>query len=193
MRHLETTVVAAALLVAGPAFAQNASQRNPPQNSQLQLSEQEQQFLNRTAQENTAEIRSALLAQEKAQDPAVKAFARLMVDDHTSIANQLGALFEAEHRTPTAGSGEEGQQMMSKFESAKGQQFDTTYMQAQVEGHQKMMSQFQQEEGNAKSAAVRAFLTMTLPTVEQHLALAQAIESSLQGKNNTVGHGTSGR
>lgn len=49
------------------------------------LSPQDMQWLHYAATDNQGEIQECLLAEKHAQSLAVKAFARLMVDDHIAI------------------------------------------------------------------------------------------------------------
>jgi putative membrane protein len=111
MRVTLTTLAFAAAL-ALPAYAQNAggpasSSRSP--NGQTGVSQQDKQFLDYAAQDNQAEIQTCLIAEKQAQAPGVKAFARLMVDDHVQIESQLAATGSAESVDLPNGVGQEGQ------------------------------------------------------------------------------------
>lgn len=86
-------MVAALVFLATPAFAQTQASAAPAQ----PLSSQDKQFLSTAAEDNHAEIEAALLAETKADNLAVKAFSRLMVDDHTMIASHFALLANAEN------------------------------------------------------------------------------------------------
>src|SRR6201999_3750599 len=71
------------LLVATPSLAQ--------QNSSA-INQSGKQFLDFAADVNQSEIQGGLVAQHKAEAPAVRAFARLMVLDHMGLESQLAAV-----------------------------------------------------------------------------------------------------
>ena len=53
------------------------------------LGEADQNFLSAAAEDSQAEIQLCLVAEKRATNPALKAFARLMVDDHVEIERRL--------------------------------------------------------------------------------------------------------
>jgi len=53
------------------------------------LGEADQNFLSSAAKDSQAEIQLCLVAEKRATNPALKAFARLMVDDHVEIERRL--------------------------------------------------------------------------------------------------------
>ena len=80
------TTAAACLLsatFASPAFAQGSSQQAHA------LPQQAQQLVNHLAETNQGEIQLAILAENQASNPAVKAFARLTADDHIEAENNV--------------------------------------------------------------------------------------------------------
>lgn len=75
---------ALALALTGAAAAQAA----PPQ----KISDADKKFLAYAAKVNQQEIQMSRLAEQKAQSPAVKAFARLMVSDHAGVEKGLSGM-----------------------------------------------------------------------------------------------------
>jgi len=82
---MKTAILAPALvlLLAGAATSQAAPAR---------LTDQDRKFLAYAAKVNQQEIQMARLAEDKAQSPAVKAFARLMVSDHSGVEGGIAGL-----------------------------------------------------------------------------------------------------
>ena len=91
IRNLELGV---ALTLTGAVSASAQSQAAAPTQTDKQqgLSAEDKRFLRYAAEDNQAEIGICLLAEKRAQSNAVKAFARLMVDDHVQIESRLAAL-----------------------------------------------------------------------------------------------------
>ena len=48
-----------------------------------------------------------------------------------------------------------------------------------VDGHQHAVEKFKAEKGKAQAQPVEAVVTATLPILDQHLALAQAVQSEI--------------
>jgi putative membrane protein len=55
---------------------------------------------------------------------------------------------------------------------------DKAYIHAMVEDHQKDAKEYQMESGKAKDAKLKAYVSQTLPIVQQHLSHAQQIQHS---------------
>ncbi|HET8995147.1 MAG TPA: DUF4142 domain-containing protein [Acetobacteraceae bacterium] len=169
------------MLLAAPALAQNGSSgaEGRPQNQKLD--QQDQHFLDHAAKDNQGEIRVALLAEKKAESPAVKAFARLMVDDHVAVESQLASVLNRLHSNVSNGVTHEDRQDMQKLEPLHGHAFDRQFMQAQIKDHHGDIQKFHQELQSTHDGSVRAFAVTTLPMLRQHLALAEAVDHSLGG------------
>jgi len=73
-------LAAVPLLIAAPAIAQQSSSA---------ISKSDKEFLDFVAQVNQSESQDGLAAEKKADAPAVRAFARLMVLDHMVLESQL--------------------------------------------------------------------------------------------------------
>ena len=66
---------------------------------------------------------------------------------------------------------------MQRFETLRGAEFDATFAQAMVEGHQKNLAMLEAAQSQVQNAEVRTLITATLPTLREHLRLAQALVS----------------
>ena len=139
-------------------------------------------FLSYAAQDNQAEIELCLLAEKRAESPAVKAFARLMVDDHVEIESRLAALANSEKAKLPEGVGDDGRKTHDKLDPLSGRDFDAAFLKAQIEDHSKDVRRFQGEASDGKDAAIGRFAAETAPILEQHLALAQAVRASMGSK-----------
>ena len=61
------------------------------------------------------------------------------------------------------------------FETLRGAEFDAAFAQAMVEGHQRNLSMLEAAQSQVQNAEVRTLITATLPTLREHLRLAQAL------------------
>ena len=151
-----------------------------------------QQFIQQAAIGNMAEIELGNLAAQRGSSPQVKAFARMMVRDHTKANDQLKSAARAESVQLPAKIDQKHQDLMTRLQGLNGPEFDREYMQAMVDGHSEMRDLLNSRastatrptgtSGSTKAteASVNQWASNNLPTVEHHLTEAQQISSRLQ-------------
>jgi putative membrane protein len=155
-------------------------------NTSSGLDQTDQKFLNYAAEDNQAEIQLCLIAEKRAANPALRAFARLMVNDHAEIESRLAALGgELQVKMPD-GIGEDGQQTLAKLNPLQGDEFERGFMQAQIKDHSEDIQKYSNEQNATRNQRIRQFATETIPILQQHLALARAVDAQ-------VGNETSGK
>src|SRR4051794_10862637 len=132
-------------------------------------------FVREAAGGNLMEIQLGQLAQNKAQNPAVKQFAQRMVADHNNLQNQLTSVASTggQSFTPTMDSRHQSQ--INRLQGLSGAEFDRNYMSLMIRAHQRDVNNFQSQSQSANSAQVRTLATNSLPVLQQHLSLAQQV------------------
>lgn len=127
---------------------------------------------------NLLEIQLGNLAERRASNPAVKQFAQQMVKDHTAMEKQWTSL-GSRNGVPVPALDPAGRQAMSQLAKLSGTEFDQAYMTTMVNDHQQTISVLQQLGRQAQSAEVRQLAASGLPTVQQHLTMAQQVGSQV--------------
>jgi putative membrane protein len=135
-------------------------------------------FIRQAASDNMFEVRAGGLAQNQASNAAVKQFGQQMVTDHTRLNNELSAVVSP-GRPFLPGMTKEQEQEFDQLKKLSAAEFDRAYMTAMIQGHQKAVSSFQTEAQTAHSDQVRQLVTTALPTLQQHLTLAQQVGSQV--------------
>ena len=125
------------------------------------------------------EIATAKLAQDKAQDPEVKAFAERMIQDHSQANERLQMLAAQDDVNLPERLDAAGVKDIDQLSHLSGVPFEREYMDKQVAGHRQVISQFRQEAASGHAADLRDFAQSTLPTLEQHLSLAESAQASV--------------
>ena len=123
------------------------------------------------------EIQSSQLALTKAQNPAVRDFARMMVEHHTNTTNQLMSAAQASGMgmvTPQLMPMQ--QQMMTRLEAASGKAFDRTYMRQQVTAHEMALALHSNYAQNGDTPALKVVAAGAVPIVTQHLTQARTLD-----------------
>jgi putative membrane protein len=90
-----------------------------------------------------AEIAAARLALAKSRDPKVKAYARLMVDDHTALNATIDKLtrklkFAPSPSAVSAGLERDAALARKRLTEAEGQALDRAYVAAEIASHRRM-------------------------------------------------------
>jgi putative membrane protein len=142
-----------------------------------------------TERANLGEVEQARLAQARAQDEHVRAFAALMIEQHGQARKRQAELTLGEVESPLA------QQLMleahSAMETLKAKQttdFDRAYIQTQIEAHQKLLGAIQNDlRPSAERPELRQYLDELAPQVSLHLAQATSIQQQLQTGGETPG------
>jgi len=134
-------------------------------------------FLTHAAQDGEAEIELGKLAQEKAADMKVKDFGARMQTDHGNANAELRAIIAKKGVTVPGGPGPHAA-MKAKLEKLQGAAFDQAYMTAMVNDHTKAVREFQTA-AKSSDADVKGFAEKTLPTLREHLRMAQEVHKSL--------------
>ncbi|HYC37936.1 MAG TPA: DUF4142 domain-containing protein [Usitatibacter sp.] len=144
------------------------------------LDRSDRNFVTKAAQHGKAEVDLGKMAQDKASNPQVKEFARRMVEDHGKANQELMTIASAKGIQVPTETDKDHQKLANKLQKLQGAEFDREYMQHMVKDHKKDVSEFQKASKNAKDAEVKAFAAKNLPTLQEHLKMAQSTESAVK-------------
>ena len=162
--HAMKIVVAASILtmssLIAPAYAQ----------SPITASE----FAMKASVGNTFEVEESKLALKQAASAKVKAFARMMIKDHTAAEKKLMAA--AKGAGPVEMKLDEPHQtMVTALQSQTGDAFDKAYVADQVQSHQETAALLGDYATSGDNAKLKTWAKLILPKVEMHLKKVQAM------------------
>ena len=141
---------------------------------------------------NKAEVKLGELAVEKAQSADVKAFAQMMVKEHTNGLNTLKEAVKGQGVEEPAQLDAKHQTLYDRLSKLSGAEFDREYMKAMVDGHREVKSMVETRANRTPTTtgtsgrvssdsrldnAVKQWATRTLPTVTKHLERAEQISA----------------
>ena len=136
---------------------------------------------------NSGEVELGKLGEKKATSSAVKAFARLMVSDHSAMLAESKKLGTKVKVTPDTTTGDasnlanhgrdEIKELTDKPASAD---WDKNYMDKMVDDHQTVLNKLQDAAKNTTDAQVRTALENAVGKVQKHLTKAQDIRAKLK-------------
>ncbi|MFT3936247.1 MAG: DUF4142 domain-containing protein [Chitinophagaceae bacterium] len=137
-------------------------------------------FLVKAADGGMAEVKLAQIAKEKATDTAVQHFADMMIADHSAANEKVKALAAERNVTLPAEPGADKQKAADELSKKTGKAFDKDYVDAMVKGHKETLDMFKEAEGKVTDAAVKAFISNTIPTIEHHYMRIKDIKKGMK-------------
>jgi putative membrane protein len=140
----------------------------------------ERAFIEKAAADGLAEVELGRLAQRQASSDAVKKFGARMVQDHSKANDELKQLADAKGLQLPAAPDSKHQKEQTELAKKSGTRFDHEYMELMVSDHKKDVSEFRKQSESAKDPDVRKFAAKALPTLEDHLKLAETTKASLK-------------
>ncbi|CAN7353608.1 DUF4142 domain-containing protein [Phenylobacterium sp. LjRoot225] len=138
-------------------------------------------FVDNAGQGNIYEIRAAKIAEQKSKAADVKAYAKMMVIDHTALENEMKPLISAAGKTAPTELDQRRKGFLDNLSAASAQDFDKAYIDQQVAAHEETLNLMKGYADNGDDAGLKAAAAKTAPKVEAHLDKAKAIQAKLSG------------
>jgi putative membrane protein len=137
-------------------------------------------FASNDRQGDLYEIEAAKIAERRSKTPDIKAFARLMVRDHTRSSETMRPLIVAAGLTPVDNPGHDLQGLIATLNSVSDADFDKTYIDQQVTGHEEVLALLQGYAKDGSNAGLKGGAAEFVPMVRMHLDKAKAIQAKLK-------------
>lgn len=138
-------------------------------------------FMTKAAAGGIAEVEMGKLAQAKATDEQVKQFGARMEADHSTANAELKSIAASKNVELPQSAPKKEMAMMDKMKAMSGAEFDRAYMSHMVSDHKKDIALYEKEANSGKDAQLKAFAGKTLPTLREHLQMAQGLHDSMMG------------
>src|ERR1700722_5279376 len=146
-------------------------------------------FVTLAAASDMFEVQSSKVALQRSTDPGVKKFAQMMTDAHTKTTATLkGLIADQGNLSPPTSLPSDLQTKLDALGSVSPADFDKTYLDDQVDGHQSALNVMQRYAKDGDQEPLKQFAAETAPTVQQHLNKAKALRDALNkaGGNSTT-------
>lgn len=191
-RSLISAAATMCVLGAGVAFAAEqsgqSSQSTQSQSSQsqsaqsqqggqsAQLKGQDREFFNKAAQGGMMEVEAAKMAMERASAADVKRFAETLHRDHSAANQKLLQIGQQKGMEAPKQLDAQHRKELDKLAKLKGEEFDKAFLKrAGMQDHKKDIQMFERQAKEGKDPELKAFAEQTLPTLRNHLQMAQSI------------------
>jgi putative membrane protein len=147
------------------------------------LSSQDRDFVMDAAMGGLMEVELGRLAAQQGTSEAVKQFGQRMVDDHSKTNTELMTLASSKGITLPTQLDEKHRAGVTKLSAMSGAGFDRAYAKMMLSDHKKDVKAFEKQSTKGSDADLKAFATTALPTLREHLQMAQALNP--QGGSNS--------
>jgi putative membrane protein len=179
---------------AGAATADRTADRNNG------VSNRSQDWVKEQLMGGMAEVKLGELASTKAQNADVKAFGRMMVQDHTKAGDELKQIASQQNVQPPTALDDDHRDQMDKLSKLTGAEFDREYMNMMVDDHQEDLGKLEDrldkkgDDNNPTYTAkqtddqfdqkLNQWAAKTAPVVHKHLERAKQLNDRL-GRRTT--------
>lgn len=151
------------------------------------LSSADQKFVMDAALGGMMEVELGRWAAQKGTTDGVKQFGQRMVDDHSKANAELMSLASRKGITLPTALDAKHQAEITKITRMTGADFDRAYIKMMLSDHKKDVSEFEKQSTKGADADIKAFAGTTLPTLQEHLTMVQALNGSTGGGKNNSG------
>jgi putative membrane protein len=135
-------------------------------------------FLTEVLHIDLAEVRMGQLAQQRGSSEAVRDYGKKLEADHSralektsALAKDLGVPIPSEPKA-------EALEQYAALEKLSGQAFDTSFVGHMIMGHEKALELFTEQTHANPNKELMAFATERLPTLREHLEIAQSLQTA---------------
>ena len=176
--------LAAALMLAGAPAALAQSSTVAGAAAEAMTKVDTATFIKTVASANEFEIKSSQLAGAIAPADDVKAFAELMVEDHTKAGEDFKAALTQVDMTSAVDPAPllpEHEAMLKELQAASGDGFQAKYIELQANAHSQAVAMFRSYSENGDDPALKEFAKKTLPMLEKHEAHVKELVAAHPG------------
>ena len=137
-------------------------------------------FAEKAAAGGAAEVEAGKAAEQRASHDKVKQFGARMVQDHGKANDELKQIAAGKGLQLPSAPDAHNQQQMARMQKLSGAEFDRAYMDHMVKDHKQDVAEFKKQADSGKDPQIKAFAAKTLPTLQEHLKLAEATHAEVR-------------
>jgi len=142
-----------------------------------QLSENDYHFAVKAARGGMEEVELGQMAAQKGLSPNVRNFGQRMVTDHSRANDELKQILAQKGALLPANLSHSERSTLADLQSVSGRDFDKAYTKDMVKDHKKDVKEFESAAKDLSDPDLRAWAQKTLPVLQEHLRMAQDMET----------------
>ena len=149
------------------------------------MSSSDHEFVMEAAMGGMMEVELGRIAAQKGMSESVKQFGQRMVDDHSKANEELMSLATSKGMTLPTALDEKHKKDVTKLSAMSGADFDRAYSRMMLSDHNKDVKEFEKQSTKGADPDIKAFAGKTLPTLQEHLQMAKALEPNQRSNSNS--------
>ncbi|TDQ80010.1 DUF4142 domain-containing protein [Sphingobacterium yanglingense] len=156
-----------AVVILGIITVMSFGQQNP-----------EQDFVNKAVMANQYEVALAQQAGQRSSNESIKAYSRMLVDEHQQILNELRQYAEAKGWTISTDLDQTHQGQLEVLEGTEVDRYNQAFKDAAVASHENSIALYEAVNGNnaMTDETLKIWVADKLPTLKSHLSQAQQLK-----------------
>ena len=135
-------------------------------------------FLKEAAQGGMAEVKLGQLASQKGNSDDVKQFGQKMVDDHTTLNNDMKPIAESMGVSLPTSLSKKDQAEYDKLDGMSGAAFDKEYLSYMRKDHHKDSRDFHQEASTTQNATLKEAVTKGEKVIQEHTKMVDRLAAT---------------
>lgn len=124
------------------------------------------------------QVQAGKIAETKGQTPAVKAYGKKMVADHTALTNQMKHVFEATKQKIPTELDARHKGLIANLEAASPADFDKVYLSQQKASQEEELTMLKGYADAGESADLKPAAAKRIPTVQAHLDKVKELQAA---------------
>jgi putative membrane protein len=140
-------------------------------------------FLTDAIRGDLAEVKLGELAEQRGQSEGVREFGKMLAEDHAKAEKKAAELAKDLNVTPPTQPTSEQMQKYAALERLSGAEFDREFAAAMAKDHEEDIAKYEKQAQGANNAKVAKLAEETLPTLKQHLAVAEGLQSGADARH----------
>jgi putative membrane protein len=146
----------------------------------MTLNDKDKDFVTSAERGGKAEVELAQDAVSHATNSDAKSLAQKLVDDHTKANGELETFGTSHGVTATAEVEAKAKEVKERLMKLTGKSFDQAFVKQMVDDHTSTIKAFEDESKNGTDTDLKAWVDKTLPTLRDHLKMAQDLRKKLK-------------
>lgn len=144
------------------------------------VAKKDMKFVAEAASGGLLEVELGNYVAQAGSSPDVKAFAQRMVTDHTKVNDELMSIAENKQIKVPKEMNKKHMKTVQNLKKKQGADLDKAYMKEMVKDHKEDIKKFNAQAKEGKDPELKAFAAKTVPVLQEHLKLAQDIQSKIK-------------
>jgi putative membrane protein len=181
-----STLVKSAIIALAMSLPVGLALAADSKTSSSKLSGADSNFIKEAAQGGMMEVELGKAAQDKASNEKVKDFGKRMEQDHSKANDELKKVASDKGVQLSSDLDKKHKSTLDKLTKLSGAEFDRQYMRDMVSDHKEDVKKFQNEADKGKDADLKKFASQTLPTLKEHLQLAESTADAVKSSGKST-------